>query len=371
MGYIYKITNKVNHKIYIGLTQLTVEERWDSHIKTAHAPSSKDYNALFKKAIRKYGVDGFTVETIDEADSLEELKEKEIYWIAYYHSYAFDADGWGYNSTRGGDSVSELCKRAIVQCDVLSGKMLARYDSIKDGERAIKTRIDKVGEKEHTSGGYCFLYEDNVKELNEGEIINLVHSLYSYLVYQLDLDGNFIALHRNTTEAANAVSSSQGNLISCCLGNRRMCKGFQWAYQRDIDKRINQPVRAADTFQIPVIQYSLAGNFIKEWKNARTAAKELSLQDSHISSCCKGKRNQTGGYQWRYADEELKSVPPITTKRKVICIETSEVFDTVNHAAKHFGYAHATVKNSCEGKNITKPYHFAWYDREEDLENEL
>lgn len=113
-GYIYKITNIINNKIYVGLTTKTPEERWKQHVSTAHKLNHKDSKCLFKRAIRKYGQDNFKLEIIDIADSEEELKEKEIYWIKKLKSYAFDDDGYGYNSTRGGDMPSEINKKKIV-----------------------------------------------------------------------------------------------------------------------------------------------------------------------------------------------------------------------------------------------------------------
>lgn len=49
-----------------------------------------------------------------------------------------------------------------------------------------------------------------------------------------------------------------------------------------------------------VVQYTLDGIFIKEWKSATQATKELNICGSHISDCCKGKRKTCGGYVWKY-----------------------------------------------------------------------
>lgn len=93
-GYIYKITNKVNNKSYIGQTRNTVEFRWRQHIK------AKD-NKYFHKAIQKYGVENFTVETLEKC-KLEDLDSREIYYISKYNTFGKD----GYNMTKGGFSYS-------------------------------------------------------------------------------------------------------------------------------------------------------------------------------------------------------------------------------------------------------------------------
>ena len=92
--YIYKITNKINNKIYIGQTIKTINLRWQRHYTDA---LSNRTNTKFAKAIRKYGKDNFIIEEIDTAQSKEELNQKEIYWINYYNSILE-----GYNSVDGG-----------------------------------------------------------------------------------------------------------------------------------------------------------------------------------------------------------------------------------------------------------------------------
>lgn len=102
MGYIYKITCKDTNKIYIGKSESSVETRWKEHCRAAFLPSHGDYNFPFHRAIRKYGIDNFIIETIDKTDNSEILKEKEKYWINFYNSYY-----QGYNATLGGDGQSK------------------------------------------------------------------------------------------------------------------------------------------------------------------------------------------------------------------------------------------------------------------------
>ena len=92
-GFIYKITNRVNNKVYIGQTHFTVEHRWKQHIKNYNIEHRKQ--PLYK-AFDKYGLDNFYVEPIEEIDS-DQLDEREMYWIAYYDSFKN-----GYNANIGG-----------------------------------------------------------------------------------------------------------------------------------------------------------------------------------------------------------------------------------------------------------------------------
>ena len=65
----------------------------------------------------------------------------------------------------------------------------------------------------------------------------------------------------------------------------------------------------------PVIQYSLDGRELLTFSSATAAARELNLQQSKITSCCKRDRMTTGDFQWRYADDPNKDVQPITDRR--------------------------------------------------------
>ena len=89
---IYKVTNKINGKVYIGQS-VDIGRRWREHM------TAKD-EIYFHKAIQKYGVENFEWEVIERCKK-KDLDEREIYWIEYYDSF-----NKGYNCTKGGDGNS-------------------------------------------------------------------------------------------------------------------------------------------------------------------------------------------------------------------------------------------------------------------------
>ena len=101
MGFIYKVTNNINGKVYIGKTVETVEQRWKEHLLMQRRSVAKD--RTFYKALKKYGVSNFSLETLEEVNNSEQLNEREKYWIQYYHSYVGEKPCRGYNETKGGD----------------------------------------------------------------------------------------------------------------------------------------------------------------------------------------------------------------------------------------------------------------------------
>ena len=95
MGYIYKITNLINGKEYIGKTSYSIPQRWKIHLKDYKRETEE--NRPLYRAMNKYGIDNFVIKEIEEC-SEKILSERESYWIDYYNTFHN-----GYNATRGGD----------------------------------------------------------------------------------------------------------------------------------------------------------------------------------------------------------------------------------------------------------------------------
>lgn len=100
MGFIYKVTNNTNGKVYIGKTLDSIETRFKEHCSVIK--NQKFCKRPFYLALAKYGKENFSIEVIEEVDS-SLLDEREQYWIRYYRSYIGFEDCNGYNATLGGD----------------------------------------------------------------------------------------------------------------------------------------------------------------------------------------------------------------------------------------------------------------------------
>ena len=99
MYIIYKQTNTITNKSYIGLTKHTVKKRFNQHKQDAFRyRKGKLPNTAFYNAIRKYGTDCWASEILEENLSYEEANIQEQYYIKHFNTYAN-----GYNSTIGGD----------------------------------------------------------------------------------------------------------------------------------------------------------------------------------------------------------------------------------------------------------------------------
>lgn len=93
-GKIYIIRNLINNKVYIGQTIQTLNKRFNGHC--CYSKTDRSPNMYIKRAIHKYGRENFSIELLEECN-VENLNEREKYWIKQYDSY-----NKGYNLTLGG-----------------------------------------------------------------------------------------------------------------------------------------------------------------------------------------------------------------------------------------------------------------------------
>lgn len=106
---VYIITNlkKDSRNQYIGIAN-NILRRWNEHKDKAKHPKRKDdQEKVLYKAMRKYGIENFSIEVLEEIDKndIEKMKEREIYWIGKLNTYYK-----GYNETKGGDYIGEKQK---------------------------------------------------------------------------------------------------------------------------------------------------------------------------------------------------------------------------------------------------------------------
>lgn len=155
-GIIYRATNRVNGKVYVGQTTDTLRRRIVTHKSGAKRTNLSNH---FHNAIRKYGLEQFIWEIIDNARSMEELNNKEIYWISHYRATEPEI---GYNSQPGGKNRSH--NKATRE--KLSASLLALY---RNG------LVSAVKGKHHTEETKQYLSETRKRLFLEGKL--KVHNL--------------------------------------------------------------------------------------------------------------------------------------------------------------------------------------------------
>lgn len=109
-GFIYVIKNTINSKVYIGQTRTSVEQRWKEHLRHAQYGDQ-----VINRAMRKYGVNKFHIETLEICDT-DVLDEREIYYIDLYDS---TDKSKGYNVSIG-DSTSRFKRKTLSVSDLVN-----------------------------------------------------------------------------------------------------------------------------------------------------------------------------------------------------------------------------------------------------------
>ena len=162
-GFIYKITNTINSKSYIGQTIQNVKERFYQHCATKCSKAVS--NMAIHRAIKKYGKSNFTVEVIEEIDSAN-LNDRERYWIKYYNSY-----NNGYNSTKGGQDGCKPFKNLDVEAIIKeynTGKSLRTLGTIfKVDKQTIKDLLIRHNVELRTTRTYKLSQKDRDKVLED------------------------------------------------------------------------------------------------------------------------------------------------------------------------------------------------------------
>lgn len=156
---IYKITNLVNGKVYIGQTRIKLIKRWCDH------KTSKVGCTALIRAIKKHGKKSFKCEAIFSVLKEKDLNFYEIYFINYYKSFGKN----GYNLNLGGHSLpSNKLKKQIVGYNIRTGEthVFDRYSACKKfgyDTRTIKRCID---EEKYIHKGCLWFLKENFNEEN-------------------------------------------------------------------------------------------------------------------------------------------------------------------------------------------------------------
>jgi group I intron endonuclease len=207
---IYKVTNTVNDKVYIGQTIRPLSDRWKQHLR-----DGRSFNYPFYRAIRKYGEDSFIIEEIDGANSLSELNYLEQHYIYMFKSLT---DQNGYNILPGGKNF----KMPQSVRDKISNSLLGRK------------QIPKIS-KEEKSG----IARVNGLKLVKDEKWAISNGSKPFRVYkairvsfrkknQLSVykKGEYVGEWLMTTECAKDLKINSGHIRSCLINTRKQHKGY-------------------------------------------------------------------------------------------------------------------------------------------------
>lgn len=208
MAYIYQITNDINNKIYIGKTERTIEERFKEHCRD-YLRRDFEKRPLYR-AMKKYGIEHFHIELLEETDSPE---EREMFWIEQKRSYKE-----GYNATLGGDG------KHYIDYDLV----IAMYLELQNQNEVAR----RMGISPDTVS--VVLKNNNIERLTSSES---AARATGKVINQYSLNDEYIQSFSSAKAAAESLgkitSTSNGassHISDVCRGKRKTAYGYKWKF---------------------------------------------------------------------------------------------------------------------------------------------
>lgn len=220
MAYIYKITNDINDKVYIGQTRFPIQRRFYEHCYDATKYNAK-HRPLYS-AINKYGPEHFHIELIEETD---QPMEREIYWIKYYDSYHN-----GYNATMGGEGRTQYDHNKIFEL-YSQGYMIKDICKILGCEETIVRKL---------------LATKIPKEERSARVVEYTKKTRSKPVAKLDKDTEEILdVYYSLGEAGRQLKGVEKDMVhisQVCNGKRKTAYGHKWKFitREEFEQYVNK-----------------------------------------------------------------------------------------------------------------------------------
>lgn len=250
-GFIYKTTNNVNGKMYIGKRTYDKDGKWATYLGSG---------ILLKRAVQKYGEDKFSRTILQECKDKNELNSSEKYWIDYYNATQNDMF---YNISSGGDG----------------GNTIAGYtpEQLRDYKER-KSEIHKATSAKGENSGGAILTEKEVngiiKMLLDGEYDDEISDDYDVSINTIQ----DIRHHRTWKELTEGIEFPK------------------------VNKRVRDVSKA-------VCQYDEYGNCINTFHSAVEAESITGVPKKLISAVCHGNKRIAYGYIWRLQGDDFNKYP--------------------------------------------------------------
>lgn len=194
--FIYKITNLVNGKFYIGKTTRSIDVRFGEHCKRASTKMP------ITMAIEKYGKQNFIVEQIDVADSFQDLNQKEKYYISTMSP--------AYNVSSGGDGGALFLGHKHTEH---TKQLIAEKRTGKQDSQEIKVKKSQSRRKWKHS-------QETIDKYSNAQAKE-----YTFI----DPNGDLIIV-KNLNKFCREHNLSSGNMRGVYAGRVNVCKGYRRAF---------------------------------------------------------------------------------------------------------------------------------------------
>lgn len=267
---IYKITNKINGHAYIGQS-VQIEKRWAAHKEKINSDKEKDYPLY--RAFKKYGLDNFSFEIIEECQE-SDLNDREIYWIDYYDTFKN-----GYNQTVGGSGTRKYNPQDVIDTYNVSKNMNQTAKTLNLSYYTVRD----------------ILHHHNIFGIDEIKPVEQIDPKTLKVIKTFE----------SLEDAAREIGCTHTAIAQAAAGQTNNCRGYFWRFKGDKKDFSNTTLNKR--WRRGVLQLDKeTGEIIQEYLSLSDAAASLNLPSSATSSicaACKGKYKSAYGYKWCYSDE--------------------------------------------------------------------
>ena len=284
--YIYKATNKINGKSYIGQTVDYKSRVWQ------HMRCYEKEDCKFHDAIKEFGSDNFDWEVLETCNGKEKANDLERKYIELFNSYRN-----GYNDNKGG--VGGHNARAIV-CLKLDGEFVKRYDSASDAEKDGFNNVNVLlccKNKLYTCKNHLFMFENDYKENGAKQYVK-PESSSKRKVVQCDLDGNFISRYDSVQEASEKTGANRTTISGVLSKKYKSANGFIFVYEEDF------PIKDLSVYQKKkkgrkVAQIDIeSGEIVNVYDRIADAGRALGVNYKVIHKVVDMPDRTAFGYKW-------------------------------------------------------------------------
>jgi len=271
---IYKITNKINGKVYIGKSN-NIHRRWKEEI-------NGQVNDHLKKSFKRYGIDSFIFEIIKECD-IENLNYFEKQAILEYKSYD---KRYGYNKTFGGDGGTwseEVCKK-------FSEKMMGSGNHFYGKTHTDNTK--KMFKKRAGTNHWHYGGINSLETRKKQSITKLgANNPNAKIIYCFTKEGKLIRGFDCIADASRYTGIGYSAIKNCVSGLTKTAGGIIWSVNEtkciEYSNKTNRRVLCMETQE--------------EFESITQAATWAGMKNpSGIHSVCNGLRQKAGNYHWKY-----------------------------------------------------------------------
>lgn len=287
-GFIYKYTSP-NNQSYIGQTVNSLAYR------AVNLISGTGYKkcTVFWKAIQKYGWNNFKATILEEVP-LEELNQKEIYYISKFNTLVPN----GYNVNIGGEGGK---RREVYVYSAQNGCFLEHYSSLSEASNITGVPITTISvilsdnDKKNRKSAHNLVFLDYYTPKYD---INKLNRKNHRKTFVYDRNGNFLKEYSSATEAAKDLNIGYTSILKCLSKKRRHASYYQFLTEKKdkieaIPKNSKTPISVCqvnpETQQVIAVFPSYAA-----------AARAVGLTGGHgIKRVVEREKGLSGGFFWK------------------------------------------------------------------------